>query len=99
MKNEKVRKFETPETPKVRSNDKNNRNLRVALDKAGKYDDLITALKQDVAYFENEVKYLKATRKGFRIGYTNGFTDAKIATYEKLINLAKGKYLREEKKK
>lgn len=79
-----IREFHIPEKPRAKGD-----SLKVAVDKAKKYDTLQTHIAQDIASMERDLKDFEASRGVFRIGYTNGYNDGLIATYKNMIEVLK----------
>lgn len=82
--------FETPEKPRAKA--QGNQDMREALTKAKKYDELMRMIKADKAMCEIALNDLKA-RKSLRIGYLNGYNDGKRAGYEYIVDCLLQKYL------
>lgn len=81
--------FETPEKPRAKAKDSS---LKVAIDKAKKYDELMQMIKADKAMCEVALNGLKEHR-ALRIGYLNGYNDGKRAGYEYIVDCLLQKYL------
>lgn len=85
--------FETPEKPRAKANPACNSNLKTAMEKAKKYDELINLIKADQIMCENALSGLKKQNSMLRIGYMNGYNDGKRAGYEFIVDCLLQKYL------
>ena len=102
MRNDKFNKnnlvnFETPEKPRAKA--QGNQNMREALAKAKKYDELVRMIRADKAMCEIARDSLKEKETFLRIGYLNGYNDGKRAGYEFIVDGLLAKYLDEEAQK
>ena len=83
--------FETPEKPRAKA--ESNHNLKEALAKAKKYDELMNMIRADKAMCEIALNDLKKQHSFLRVGYVNGYNDGKRAGYEYIVDCLLQKYL------